>query len=230
MVETVELINRAMNADLINLKMISHNLANTHTSGFKRMVGVADQQFNTNQSAQSSIKQQIDWTTGSMQATHNSNDLAINGSGYFVVDKNGTQLVTRKGQTQIDGQGVLRLVTGEKLLGQSGEIALDPMPFEVDQVGNIYQEGQIKDKIQLVKVNPDQLQHHNDGLYKALSMASLADDERQIQQGFLESANVNSMTEMVGLMQLSRHFESMAEVAKSYHQMMGQAVQQLGEF
>ncbi|WP_163834383.1 flagellar hook-basal body protein [Spartinivicinus ruber] len=230
MVETVELVNRAMSVDLANLKMISHNLSNVHTNGFKRMVGVVSQQFNTTFVGQMNTEPYIDWSAGSMQATHSSADLAINGDGYFLVEKNGTQLVTRKGQTQIDGQGVLRLITGEKLYGQSGEIVLDPLPFEVDQVGNIYQQGQIKDKLQLVKVNSSQLQHYNNGLYKALAVTSLADDERQIQQGFIESANVSSMTEMVGLMQLSRHFESMAEVAKSYHQIMGQAVQQLGEF
>jgi len=50
-----------------------------------------------------------------------------------------------------------------------------------------------------------------------------------VRQGFLENANVNSMQEMVDLMQTMRHFESMQKVALGHDEMMGAAIRRLGE-
>jgi flagellar basal-body rod protein FlgF len=57
----------------------------------------------------------------------------------------------------------------------------------------------------------------------------LAAGQVQVRQGFLENANVNSMQEMVQLIQTMRHFESMQKVALGYDDMVGAAIRRLGD-
>jgi flagellar hook protein FlgE len=65
-------------------------------------------------------------TGGSVTATGNSSDLAIDGSGYFVVNHGGSQMYTRAGAFTQDENNNLVDVTGSKLQG-----------FAVDQSFNI---------------------------------------------------------------------------------------------
>ena len=51
----------------------------------------------------------------------------------------------------------------------------------------------------------------------------------QLKQGFTENSNVNSMQEMVQLVETMRHFESMQKVVLGYDDMTGQAIRKLGD-
>ena len=57
----------------------------------------------------------------------------------------------------------------------------------------------------------------------------LAEADLQVRQGFLENANVNSMHEMVQLMQTMRHFEAMQKVALGHDEMVASAIRRLGD-
>jgi flagellar basal-body rod protein FlgG len=68
------------------------------------------------------------------------------------------------------------------------------------------------------------------GLLGAPASAQVqADGRTQVQQGFLENANVNSAQEMTQLMQAMRHLESMHKVAQAHDDMLGTAIRKLGE-
>ena len=53
--------------------------------------------------------------------------------------------------------------------------------------------------------------------------------QRLDHRAFLENSNVNSMQEMVQLIQSMRHFESMQRVALGYDEMIGAAIRKLGD-
>lgn len=69
------------------------------------------------------------FTSGAPQATGRPTDLAIQGSGFFVVDQGGQQLLTRDGSFGWDGTGQLITATGARVIGWSADPttgAIDP--------------------------------------------------------------------------------------------------------
>ena len=123
-----------MEAQQTQLDVISHNLANVSTTGFKRSNAVFEdlmyqnlRQVGANSSEQSQLPTGLQlglgvrtvatsrsFTQGSMQQTSNQLDVAIKGNGFFqVTQPDGTIGYTRDGSFQVDAQG--RLVTSSGL-------------------------------------------------------------------------------------------------------------------
>ncbi|HNK05227.1 MAG TPA: flagellar basal-body rod protein FlgG, partial [Giesbergeria sp.] len=116
------------------LDVISHNLANVSTTGFKRNNAVFEdliyqnlRQVGANTTEQNQLPTGLhlglgvrtvatsrNFTQGSLQETKNSLDVAINGNGFFEVTMpDGTIGYTRDGSFQVDAQG--RVVTSSGL-------------------------------------------------------------------------------------------------------------------
>jgi flagellar basal body rod protein FlgG len=56
-----------------------------------------------------------------------------------------------------------------------------------------------------------------------------ADSAARVRQGFLETSNVESVQEMVRLIETMRHFESVQHFVRGYDDMMGKAISELGK-
>ncbi|GKS87327.1 flagellar hook-basal body protein [Acidovorax sp. SUPP1855] len=182
---------------------------------------------------------QTDTRPGSLKSTGQGLDVALAGPGFFEVTTEAGPAYTRQGNFRLDGRGRLVTAQGFPVMGKGGEIYLNgERPF-IDGAGNVYESesksaGANAQPIAQLKVvqaeDPTRLQHKGDGLLAADGAFSvLKDADIQIRQGFLENSNVNSMQEMVQLVQTMRHFESMQKVALGYDEMTGQAIRKLGE-
>jgi flagellar hook protein FlgE len=120
-----------MNAYSRGLDLISNNVANLNTPGFK----VSDPLFReivyrhlnaTGQGGQSELPggagveigaTSMTFRQGELRDTGNSLDAAIDGNGFFVLDQNGEQRYTRAGQFQFDENGILvERATGAKVV------------------------------------------------------------------------------------------------------------------
>jgi flagellar hook protein FlgE len=101
----------ALTANGTGLNIISNNLANLNTTGYKKQAAqfhdlVAEAFRQCNQ--------------GAVQTTEGSLDAAIQGDGYFVVhDYNDRELYTRDGAFRLDADGTLLTATGQKVQGWS---------------------------------------------------------------------------------------------------------------
>ncbi len=110
----------ALNANATGLNIVSNNLANLNTTGFKKETA----QFHDlmaeafRQSGQ-----------GAVQTSGGNLDAAIQGDGFFVVrDASGRQLYTRAGNFRLDAGGTLLTATGQRVQGWSaadGVVAAD---------------------------------------------------------------------------------------------------------
>ena len=130
MINSLWIAKTGMTAQQTQLDVISHNLSNVSTTGFKRNNAVFEDLIYQNLrqvGAQTSEENQLptglhlglgvrtvatsrNFTQGSLQETKNSLDVAINGNGFFEVQlPDGTIGYTRDGSFQLDSQG--RLVT-----------------------------------------------------------------------------------------------------------------------
>ncbi|QNK74365.1 flagellar basal-body rod protein FlgG [Variovorax sp. PAMC28562] len=134
MINSLWISKTGMEAQQTQLDVISHNLANVSTTGFKRASAVFEdlmyqnlRQVGANSTEQSQLPTGLQlglgvrtvatsrsFTQGSMQQTNNQLDLAIKGNGFFqVTQPDGTMGYTRDGSFQVDAQG--RLVTAAGL-------------------------------------------------------------------------------------------------------------------
>jgi len=118
-----------LNADSTALNTIANNLANMNTTGFKsQTTNFSDlfyQQVGANGAGdeiQAGTGVQVasnstDFTGGSISSTGVSTDAAIDGSGFFVLDRNGSQLYTRSGDFQTGTTGILESLDGLAVMG-----------------------------------------------------------------------------------------------------------------
>ena len=65
-------------------------------------------------------------------------------------------------------------------------------------------------------------------LYTAAQLPE-GNDAARVRQGFLEASNVESVQEMVRLIETMRHFESVQRFVRGYDDMMGKAISELGK-
>ena len=134
MINSLWIAKTGMEAQQTQLDVISHNLANVSTTGFKRNNAVFEdliyqnlRQVGANTTEQNQLPTGLhlglgvrtvatsrNFTQGSLQETKNSLDVAINGNGFFEVTMpDGTIGYTRDGSFQVDAQG--RVVTSSGL-------------------------------------------------------------------------------------------------------------------
>ncbi|WP_219211242.1 flagellar basal-body rod protein FlgG [Variovorax boronicumulans] len=149
MINSLWISKTGMEAQQTQLDVISHNLANVSTTGFKRANAVFEdlmyqnlRQVGANSTEQSQLPTGLQlglgvrtvatsrsFTQGSMQQTNNQLDVAVKGNGFFqVTQPDGTIGYTRDGSFQVDAQG--RLVTSSGLPVANG-ITVPPNAISV---------------------------------------------------------------------------------------------------
>ncbi len=211
----------------------ANNMANADTPGFLadlnqfRSMPVFGPGFPTRVYAMDE-RHQIDFAKGSMQATGNDLDVAVRGEGFIAVQaRDGNEAYTRRGDLQIDANGLLTNGAGLPVLGNGGPIALPPdAKIEIGGDGTITIKPQgaqadglaVIDRIRLVNPALADLDKGEDGLLRLKNgEAAPADANVQVVAGMLEGSNVNMVDALVNMIDLSRRFDlqvKMMETAK----------------
>ncbi|MCH8313785.1 MAG: flagellar hook protein FlgE [Nitrospinae bacterium] len=112
------------NAEALNV--IGDNIANVNTIGFKGSKAVFSDVLSTSLDGDTSIQigqgsqlQSVlqSFAQGAFESTSNALDLAVDGTGFFVVNNGTGNFYTRNGQFRLNDQGVVQSSTGETLQG-----------------------------------------------------------------------------------------------------------------
>lgn len=233
------------------LDVISNNLANATTTGFKAE-GCTTQAFDSvyaikikdasvghlNENIGSiSLGAKIgetyrDWTQGSLQSTGNTFDFALAGNGFFSVEftnKLGdtSTMYTRDGAFQMNSEGYLVTKDGDYILGEGGRIQLptDLDELSVDSQGNIFADGQYVDTFALVDFDDyNYLKMYGENLFTAVEGAVQQDCTATVNQSYLEASNINVVSEMVDMIAVAREYESGQKVIQAVDEMLGKMV------
>lgn len=181
---------------------IAQNLANVSTAGYRRQLPFNDG---------SGFRTVLDRSQGLLTETASPLDLSIRGNGgWFVVSNNGQAQLTRDGSFQVGADGVLATRDGRPVRGRGGDtIKLDPTAaYEVGQDGTIRQRGQAVDQVLVVDPGADTpLRSVGRASYEVPADAQLTPMNAVLEQGRVEAANVNPLTEMTEFMMSARSFE-----------------------
>lgn len=238
------------------MDIMTNNLANASTVGFKKE-GSTSQSFGDvlavkvkDASVGLAIRQPLginnpgvkigenytDFTQGSMRITDNTFDLAISGEGFFAIEftsKAGdtSTKYTRAGDFTLNKEGYLVTNEGDYVLDvNSKRIKIDPLQdTAIKTDGSIEQNGVKVAQIGLVDfADYDYLEKYGETYYEAVEGAEFITSDAAIYSGYLEMSNVQVVSEMVEMINITRQYESNQKIMQTYDSSLEIAVNQLG--
>ncbi|MBI5521255.1 MAG: flagellar hook-basal body protein [Desulfarculus sp.] len=220
-------VSRAALLQQHNMDIISNNLANVNTTGFKADRPVFSEVL--------SREVRSVHSQGSINPTDNVLDVAIGGEGFFRVQTDKGIRLTRDGSFKMLANGTLVNSQGLKVLGAGGSpITLNPLGGQVsiDPKGNITQGTEqvgtlevvdAADKKALLKEGAN-LFGTEDGKTPATTTAK----DYTLTQGAVETSNVDVVAEMVQMIASFRSFESFQKVMQTVQDIDSKAINQVG--
>ena len=232
--------------------VISNNIANAETVGFKRDLAlfqqrrteVAERGLSPSQSNALLEKlgggvfaspTLIDRTQGELEMTGKNLDVAIAGQGYFQAANGDKTNLTRDGRLKVNNKSHLALATNEnfEVLDPKGKpITVDPLlEPNIDKEGVVTQKGKLVGRIAVVDVaDPSQLKKSGG------NMLSIADPKEirpangvLLQAGYQERANVEPSSELASLMDAQRQLEANANMIRYQDQMLSKLCNDVGK-
>ncbi len=198
---------------------ITTNLSNASTVGYKRRSGsfssVMDEQLAGQDAANGARpRAAIDLTQGSLTATGNTLDLAIDGKGFFVIETPTGEMYTRCGSVRVNPGGRLVDSAGNNVAGETGAIVLPQSAtsedLSVGSDGSVSANGQLLGRLKVVNFDdPGALNAVSATMFRAPEgVAAKAAGTFSVKQGYREQSNVNVVREMVDLITVSRMYEA----------------------
>jgi flagellar basal-body rod protein FlgF len=224
-----------------SLDLLANNLANATTAGFKR-----DQEFyglfssedatggeNGPAAAMPVIQRQwTDFSAGDLQVTGNPLNVAISGSGFFVVNGPKGSLYTRNGNLQVLPSHELATADGYPLRNTNGgTIPVSPgKPIEIAPDGTVKQSDQTLGRLAVVSFKS------TDSLTKMGSTCFEDGDPRnppapatnvEVQQGKIEGSNVPVAEAAMRLVGVMRQFEMLQKAIGISNEMDTKSIQEV---
>jgi flagellar basal-body rod protein FlgF len=223
MIEGITSAARSLEKSNKGIAVVSNNLANIDTVGYKR-----DANFYEilGEFEQPEMKEYTDFQTGEVSLTSNPLDFALKGDAFFVVQKDDQMLYTKDGKFSVDQDGYLVNGEGNKVMGQRGAINITQNILDDNQNVTVSKSGEIKvgdvdvDSLMIAKIDDkDALQKYSSAdfvLKEGYEHVQADESEYEVQQGFLESSNVNAVEEMQEMIKISKNYESAQKVVQYF--------------
>lgn len=229
-----------MAANMRHLERIANNLANVNTVGYRQdrmFTEVLNEEIDIEGSPRSfrRMHQWADQRTGSMEATGNPLDVALDGEGYFVLSnpETGEMQYTRAGRFVINEEGALATPEGLLVDGSSGQINFSPESgtIEIRRNGDILQDGEFMGALRVVQFdNPALLRRADDASFLAGDQFPEDVEEPSVIQGQVETSNVNAVVAMTELIENARVFETQQKAMQAIDQYLQRATRDLSRF
>jgi flagellar basal-body rod protein FlgG len=222
-------------------EVTANNLANVNTTGFKK-----DGVFRKYLVDYSTILKQnstdfknieevdaiiTDFSQGDLVPSGNPLDTSIEGSGFFVVETPEGTRYTRNGSFTLDQDGYISTREGYRLIGNNGPVQIVGNELFIGDDGTISVDGNFIDVLRVVDFpQPYNLRKLGEGLFEAEPGTGFdkTTDSFRIRQGFVEMANVETVEEMVKIIQTYRDFEANQKSIQMQDTTLDRAVNDVG--
>ncbi len=201
------------------LDIISNNVANSNSAGFKKdslnFSSVLGDVFFTSMSQ------------GPIRQTGENLDIALSGDGFLTVQTNQGTLYTRAGDLAVNKTNQLVTKDGWPVLGKKGPILInDISSFHVDPDGQVFDEDNLVDQLQIVQFPPRSLQKAQNGYFQpqTADIQPGTATNCKVRQGALEGPNFNAVEEMTRVVTAMRNFESYQKMIQNTENLDSQLI------
>ncbi|SMC16819.1 flagellar basal-body rod protein FlgG [Andreprevotia lacus DSM 23236] len=260
MMRSLWIAKTGMDAMQTNIDVISHNLANVNTNGYKRERPVFEDLLYqnlrqpggaTSQTTQMPTGLQLGTGVrtvatsrihieGNLQLTDGALDMAINGDGFFqIAQPDGTTAYTRDGSFQVDSQGNVVTSSGYALQpalqvpAGTSKVTVGKDGTVTAIVNNNSAAPVTLGTIQLATfINPPGLQSIGENFYLETAASGAptvgtpgTNGIGAINQGYVETSNVNVTEELINMIQAQRAFEINSKAVTTSDQMLQKLTQ-----
>jgi flagellar basal-body rod protein FlgG len=236
------------------LQLLSNNLANADTVGFKKDRGrfrAFDlSKINNSQNLPVNwgesqapeywmeYRTYTDFSTGGLKKTGSPFDVALSGSGFFCVQSPDGVLYTRRGDFTVNADEELVTQEGWPVLGKGGVIEIklakpskDQQEFSISEDGTVTVDGSEVERLRIVdftRLHALEKAGHN--YYRALQPDALEelDEGLKVSQGFLELSNVDTINMMTEMIEVLRGYESYQKMMRSVDDMNAKLINDVG--
>ena len=239
-----------MTTQMRKMDVITNNIANADTTGFRRD-GVITQTFedqlfrrldaNPINSSVGSMAMGVsvnelwtDFSMGNLRETGGTLDIALGGTGFFVVNSvdtagNVSERLTRSGTFTLSPGNTLMTLGGDIVMGENGPIQIPNGEIYIDARGDIFSNEVFVDRLAVVDFeNRESLRKFGNNLFFSTEDSIPTPFNGSVLQGVLESSNVSSINEMVDMIALSRLFETNQRMINIHDTTLQRAVNDIG--
>jgi flagellar basal-body rod protein FlgF len=230
------------------VEVLSNNLANVDTVGFKRELALLESRDSEaiergmasrgsrnlsdigggtgqNQTA-------TDFHVGNIRPTGIDTDMALETSNsFFVVQHGQEKLLTRAGNFQRSSEGVLQTREGDPVLSSDDSpITIDStLPWELLPGGVISQAGDARELALVQTDKLSSLEKVGQNYFSApgKSISPVPPEERRVRRGFVEMSGVNPIQEMVDLIAAQRAYETSTRMIQNHDSMTSSLISRM---
>lgn len=238
MTEIYTMISRMENQAKM-LDVVSHNMANVNTVGFKKQSlsfqSVLDNSQNKAdvQSSFATVQSEnTDFSAGTIKITNSNLDLSINGDSFFAFQRGEGIVYSKDGHFQVNSTGQLINSSEEKVLGIDNQ----PIDIPVGTQVRVTPQGEVKStdgalfgQIGLFKFNDKSTLVQAGNSSFATPNTPEQDTESLLITGALEQSNVDAIQESVNLTKVSRAYESAAKLVKTFEELETKSIRELSK-
>jgi len=228
-------VSSSIDALMREYNIITHNLANVSTAGYKRICNAFSKSLEAQEAGEETyspgiidLNSALDFSQGNIVETGRPLDLALVGSGFFVIETPDGPLYTRHGIFHINQNDQIVDSDGRLVAGQAGPITLPSgvglFELNVSTDGTISAQGTTIGKFRFVDFPDNQSKLIPVGA-NCYSIATPTEGEEVIQpvaaenivvkQGYQEASNVKIVDELVDLILVSRLYEANMKLLSS---------------
>jgi flagellar basal-body rod protein FlgG len=238
----ISAINSGLSGLMVHSALVSNaagNLANLNTTGYKSsrvalgtLPAMTQGGYQVGQGAQV-LGISRDFSSGSLLGTGSELNLAIQGDGFFKVQRNGEDVYTRDGSFHLDNDRYLVDAQGNRLQPEV-QLPQDAASVQVDRNGHLTALDAGGNTVATADIplyrfaNANGLEGLGENDFQVtaasgppLESAAGSSGAGTITQGALESSNVDPATEMVSLILGQRGFQASIKALKTAAEMLG---------
>lgn len=230
--------------------VISNNMANANTNGFKseylsfksfkdvmiqnkdKVVGGQNVKTNLGELSLGVAINDVNtaFTQGNFKETNKIGDFAIDGRGFFTIQRGNERLFTRDGNFRVNNEGFLVTTTGDYVLGvnngRTEPIFVGNEKFLLNPDGKL-EIGNRNYKLAMADFRDyGSLEKVGDNYYKGNN--PIYNAEVSVYQGFIESSNVDITDQMVEMLSTMRAFETNQKFVSMIDESLGKAANDIG--
>ena len=223
MADAATQISSSTDALMQEFNIITHNLANVSTVGYKRICNAFTKALEAQQTAEETyspgtidLNSALDFSQGSIVETGRPLDFALYGKGFFVIETPEGLLYTRNGTFHTNQNGQIVNSHGWIVAGEAGPITIPsgvaPSQLSVSNDGTVSASRTMIGKFRLVNFEDDE----NKLVPAGASCFKMPDEAVQptpaenivVKQGYQEASNVEMIDELVNMIVVSRLYEA----------------------